>query len=98
MEYDSKENVWRAAGSLPQTLGTIMCCAAWRDMIFVSGSAKDTEGDAVFYMLKPPPPIECEAVTQDQILGEWTAFPIQRPQLPSGVYKSFSVSAVTIEI
>ena len=93
MEYDSNENVWKAAGSLSQTLETIMCCAAWRDMILVSGFVAGTVGDDVFYMLKPPPK------TQDQFLGEWTAVPIQRPQCPRGVnYHRYTVSAVTIEI
>jgi len=42
MVYESKENVWRAAVSLPETLGTIVCCVAWRDRFFVSGYVKGT--------------------------------------------------------
>jgi hypothetical protein len=49
MEYDSDENVWRAVGSLPETLTRILCCVAWRDKIFVCA---DSNGEAC-YMFEP---------------------------------------------
>ena len=59
--YDSRENVWRAVGYLPQTFGKITCCTAWRDRIFLSAyfhgkSCLYVDGkarDNVFYMWKP---------------------------------------------
>ena len=61
-EYYSKENVWRAVCSLPETLAKwndripyITSHEAWHDRIFVSVYAKGTHDDEVFYMLNPPP-------------------------------------------
>jgi hypothetical protein len=81
MVYDSKENVWRPAGSLPETLGTINCCVAWRDRFFVEASAEGTGSDHFFYMLKPA----LIAVAQHELFGEWDAIPIMMPEHSHGV-------------
>ena len=81
MEYDSKEKVWRAVSSIPETLGRFTSLVGWCDRVFVSGYAEDT-GVEVFYMWtpSPPPPIcgsEAEAQRGERS-GKWDA--IDRPQ------------------
>lgn len=50
MFYNSKENVWEVAASLPGDMKIATCATVWRDKIFVSGSAC-SGGDQVCYML-----------------------------------------------
>ena len=98
MEYDSKKNVWRALCSFPETLGMwndrvpkITSCGVWRDRIFVSGYAKGSRDDEVFYMLKPLP------IGSASGAAKWEA--IERPQhSPVDYVQRGILFALTVEI
>lgn len=68
MEYDFKENVWRAVGPLPETLLSISCLVEWCDKIFVCGCAENCRH--VCYLFEPPP-IKSAAGAQAETIGKW---------------------------
>lgn len=84
MEYDFDKNVWRAAGSLPNTLARILCCVASNDNIFVFGFAENdgqigyAQNDGHICYMFEPPPIRRAAGAQAKAIGMWTT--IERPK------------------
>lgn len=93
MKYHSDENVWRAVGSLPETLTRMTCCVAWRDKIFVCGYA-ESSGE-VFYLFEPPPTTSA-AIAPAETTGMWTA--IEKPEKSHEEYVQSIQSTVTFEI
>jgi hypothetical protein len=100
MEYDSKDNIWRAAGSLPETLRTISCWVSWCDSIFVSGCVMGENHHMVFYMFEPLP-ISNATVAEGETFGKWVVIAgpkLSQPTFTQPIVSFVYASMVIVEI